>query len=78
VTALVHPTCMYQWSENSHTRYSVLLLEELWEKRLPSQYPGRMLKIADTLPFLNNHLHILDRRFKYVEKQTKHSPDCRR
>lgn len=78
VSATVHPTCMYQWFENSRLRYSILLLEELFTKKLPSKYPERMLTIADTLPFLNVHIQTLNGKFNYVEKKTGRSSDsCR-
>jgi 2',3'-cyclic-nucleotide 2'-phosphodiesterase (5'-nucleotidase family) len=78
VSATVHPTCMYQWFDNSRSRYSIVLLEELFAKKIPSTYPERMLKIADTLPFLNVHLQTLNGKFNYVEKKTGRSSDsCR-
>ena len=77
-SAVVHPTCMFKWSENSRPRYSILLIEELSGNKLPSKYPGRMLKVADTLPFLNSHFNVLDCKFNYVTKQTGRSSDsCR-
>lgn len=75
VSAIVHPTCMYRWIENSRSRYSILLLEELIARKLPPKYPVRMLKIADTLPFLNNHLQFLNGKFNYVQKETGRSSD---
>jgi poly-gamma-glutamate capsule biosynthesis protein CapA/YwtB (metallophosphatase superfamily) len=70
ISAVMHPTCMYQWIDKKRPRYSILLLEDLLAKKSPAGCPEKVYKIADTMPFIVRQFHALDGKFFYAGNDT--------
>lgn len=77
-SAVIHPTCTYLWRDSTRVRYSIIPLNELFLKKKFDGYPDKLIKVADTLSFLNRHFHSLDGKFRYVEPQAVTSSDSSR